>query len=262
MSELNPDLGAETNGLFGAISRRDFVRKSAMLGAAAFAAPSILTSSLALAQEPKMAGSTYPFKLPPLDYAKNALMPYIDEETMTIHHDKHHQGYVNGLNKALEGHDDLHNMTAIELVKNLDKIPAEIRTAVRNMGGGHVNHSLFWKCMTPKGGGEARGTLAEQIQATWKGFRPFADEFTAAAGKVFGSGWAWLVVDNGKLKVTTTSNQDTPWTLGQYPVLGIDVWEHAYYLKYQNRRKDYITAWMNVVDWGHADGQYVQAMKG
>lgn len=261
MTELKSNSKSEISNSSGIISRRDFVKKSAMLGAAAFAAPSILSSSLASAQQAVMPGETYPYELPALEYAKNALTPYIDEQTMTIHHDKHHQGYVNGLNKALEGHKDLQKMSPIELVRDLNNIPAEIRTAVRNTGGGHVNHTLYWKCMSPDGGGDPRGSLAEQIYKEWDDFETFKDEFSKAAGGVFGSGWAWLVVDNGALKITTTANQDSPWTAGQTPILGIDVWEHAYYLKYQNRRGDYINAWMNVVDWGYADGQYVRAMK-
>ncbi len=261
MAELNQANQENEQGTSEAISRRDFVKKTAMLGAAAIAAPSILGASLANAQQGATVLDQYPYKLPPLNYAKNALMPYIDEETMTIHHDKHHQGYVNGLNKALEGHKELQSMTPIELVKNLDQVPAEIKTSVRNMCGGHVNHTLFWNCMAPKGGGDPRGSLGDQIRSDWGDFKSFKDEFAAAAGSVFGSGWAWLVIENGKLKITKTSNQDSPWSAGQVPVVGIDVWEHAYYLKYQNRRSDYINAWLSVVDWGYADGQYVRGMK-
>jgi Fe-Mn family superoxide dismutase len=235
------------------------VKKSAILGAAAVAAPTIITSSFANAQQSVMKADMYPYSLPPLNYPKGALMPYIDEQTMTIHHDKHHQGYVDGLNKALEGHEELQAMTPTELLKNLDTVPSDIQVAVRNSGGGHVNHTLFWKLMSPKGGGDPRGALGEEIHAQWKGFQPLREEFTKAAGGLFGSGWAWLVLDQGSLKVTTTPNQGTPLSSGQTPLLGIDVWEHAYYLKYNNRRSDYISAWMNVVDWGYADGLFIQA---
>jgi len=189
-------------------------------------------------------------KLPDLPYDYNALEPYIDAKTMSIHHGKHHQGYVNNLNTALEKYPDLQNEALVELLADLDTIPADIRTAVRNNGGGHANHSLFWRCMSPQGGGEPKGNLAEAINKSFGSFGNFKEQFTKAAATRFGSGWAWLCVDgNDKLIVTSTPNQDNPISEGLVPILGLDVWEHAYYLNYQNRRPDYIAAWWNVVNW-------------
>ena len=191
------------------------------------------------------------YKLPDLPYDNNALEPYIDATTMGIHHGKHHQAYVNNLNAALEGHPDLQEKTALELIMDLDALPEEIRTAVRNNGGGHVNHSLFWTIMDSKGGGEPSGSLAEKINESFGSFEEFKSAFSKAALTRFGSGWAWLCVDGtGKLVVTSTANQDNPISGGEMmPILGLDVWEHAYYLKYQNRRPDYISEWFNVVNW-------------
>ena len=191
------------------------------------------------------------FKLPDLPYDNNALEPYIDATTMGIHHGKHHQAYVNNLNAALEGHPELQEKTALELIMDLDALPEGIRTAVRNNGGGHVNHSLFWTVMAPKGGGEPSGKLAEMIDETFGSFDEFKSVFSKAATTRFGSGWAWLCVDGtGKLVVTSTANQDNPISGGEMmPILGLDVWEHAYYLNYQNRRPDYVSEWFNVVDW-------------
>lgn len=191
------------------------------------------------------------FKLPDLPYDNNALEPYIDATTMGIHHGKHHQAYVNNLNAALEGHPELQEKTALELIMDLDALPEGIRTAVRNNGGGHVNHSLFWTVMAPKGGGEPSGKLAEMIDETFGSFDEFKSVFSKAAATRFGSGWAWLCVDGtGKLVVTSTANQDNPVSGGEMmPILGLDVWEHAYYLNYQNRRPDYVSEWFNVVDW-------------
>jgi len=191
------------------------------------------------------------FKLPDLPYENSALEPYIDATTMGIHHGKHHQAYVNNLNAALEGHPELQEKTALELIMDLDALPDGIRTAVRNNGGGHVNHSLFWTVMGPKKGGEPSGALAEKINEAFGSFEEFKAAFSKAAATRFGSGWAWLCVDGtGKLVVTSTPNQDNPISGGELmPILGIDVWEHAYYLHYQNRRPDYISEWFNVVDW-------------
>jgi len=189
-------------------------------------------------------------KLPDLPYDYNALEPHIDARTMSIHHDKHHQGYVNNLNAALEKYPDLQNKALVELLSDLDAIPADIRTAVRNNGGGHANHSLFWPCMSPQGGGEPTGKLAEAINKSFGSFGSFKEQFSKAAATRFGSGWAWLCVDGGdKLVITSTPNQDNPVSEGLEPILGLDVWEHAYYLHYQNRRPDYIAAWWNVVNW-------------
>jgi superoxide dismutase, Fe-Mn family len=189
-------------------------------------------------------------KLPNLPYDTNALEPHIDAKTMSIHHDKHHQGYVNNLNAALEKYPDLQNEALVELLADLEAIPADIRTAVRNNGGGHANHSLFWRCMSPQGGGEPQGNMAEAINKSFGSFDNFKEQFTKAAATRFGSGWAWLCVDgNSKLIVTSTPNQDNPVSEGLVPILGLDVWEHAYYLHYQNRRPDYIAAWWNVINW-------------
>jgi Fe-Mn family superoxide dismutase len=199
----------------------------------------------------KIQEDTMAYELPPLTYAFDALEPHIDAKTMEIHHDKHHAAYINNVNGALEGHAELVQKSIIELVSDLSSVPQEIRTAVRNNGGGHLNHSMFWTLMSPDGGGEPGGKLAGEIDKTFGSFDEFKAAFSAAAGGVFGSGWAWLVVDaDGNLKVTSTANQDNPvFTEASLPILGIDVWEHAYYLKYQNRRPDYIGAFFNVVNW-------------
>ena len=191
------------------------------------------------------------FQLPDLPYDLNALEPNIDAKTMGIHHSKHHQAYVNNLNAALEGHPELAEKTAIELIADLEAIPGDIRMAVRNNGGGHVNHSLFWTVMKPNGGGQPSGGLADDINSAFGSFDSFKTEFAKAAATQFGSGWAWLCVgSDGKLLVTKTPNQDNPISTGAgIPILGLDVWEHAYYLNYQNRRPDYVEAWWNTVDW-------------
>lgn len=197
-------------------------------------------------------------KLPKLPYDYSALEPHIDTRTMGIHHGKHHQGYVNNLNKALEGYVDLQNKTVVELLSDLEAVPEAIRTAVRNNGGGHANHSLFWPCMSPKGGGQPKGPLAEAINAAFGSFDSFKEQFTQAAMTRFGSGWAWLCVDaDDKLLVTSTPNQDNPISQGLIPILGLDVWEHAYYLNYQNRRADYIAAWWNVVNWDEVSKNFI-----
>ncbi len=191
-----------------------------------------------------------PFSLPPLPYAYDALEPHIDKETMTIHHDKHHAAYVNNLNAALEKYPDLQAKSAEDLVKGLNTIPEEVRGPVRNNGGGHVNHTLFWELMTPGGAKEPVGPLADAIKSTFGDFETFKKLFNEAGVKRFGSGWAWLIRSNaGKLEIVSTANQDSPITDGHHVILGNDVWEHAYYLKYQNRRPDYLAAWWNVVNW-------------
>jgi Fe-Mn family superoxide dismutase len=191
------------------------------------------------------------FKLPDLGYAYDALEPYIDAQTMQIHHDKHHAAYVDKLNTALEGHADLQKMDIVELITSLDKVPEDIRTAVRNNGGGHANHSFFWSIMTPDGGREPKGELAEAMNKTFGSFKDFQAKFTEAAVGRFGSGWAWLCSQDGKLHICSTPNQDSTVMedKNHAPLLGLDVWEHAYYLKYQNKRPDYIEAWWNVVNW-------------
>ena len=188
--------------------------------------------------------------LPQLPYAHDALEPYIDARTMEIHHTKHHQGYVSKLNAALEGHPGLAALSVTELLSSFDSVPDDISTAVRNNGGGHANHSLFWTVMSPNGGGAPSGALAAKIDSAFGSLDGFKAEFSKAAATRFGSGWAWLTVDSsGSLHAFSTGNQDSPLMTGQTPILGLDVWEHAYYLNYQNRRPDYIAAFFNVVDW-------------
>ena len=189
------------------------------------------------------------FTLPPLPYDYKALEPHIDEQTMRIHHDKHHAAYVNNLNAALEPHPDLQKKTVEELIAKIDALPEAIRTPVRNNGGGHVNHTMFWQTMAPKAGGEPSGALADAINKSFGSFAAFKEQFAKAGMGRFGSGWAWLIKSEGKLTIESTANQDQPIMEGKTAVLGIDVWEHAYYLKYQNRRADYIAAWWNVVNW-------------
>ncbi|WP_331837561.1 superoxide dismutase SodA [Bacillus paralicheniformis] len=199
------------------------------------------------------------YKLPELPYAYDALEPHIDKETMNIHHTKHHNTYVIKLNEAVAGKQDLESKSVEELVANLDAVPENIRTAVRNNGGGHANHSLFWKLLSPNGGGAPTGELAEAINSKFGSFDQFKEDFAAAAAGRFGSGWAWLVVNNGELEITSTPNQDSPLSEGKTPVLGLDVWEHAYYLNYQNRRPDYIKAFWNVVNWDEVARLYSEA---
>lgn len=199
------------------------------------------------------------FELPQLPYGYDALEPNIDKETMNIHHTKHHNTYVTNLNNALEGNEELLSKTVEEVIANLDAVPEAARTAVRNNGGGHANHSLFWQIISPNGGGEPTGELAEAINAKFGGFEGFKEEFAKAATTRFGSGWAWLALNNGELEVTSTPNQDSPIMEGKTPLLGLDVWEHAYYLKYQNRRPEYIGAFWNVVNWEEVNNRYTSA---
>jgi Fe-Mn family superoxide dismutase len=203
------------------------------------------------------------YELPPLPYAYNALEPYIDEQTMQLHHDKHHQAYVTNLNNALQGQSQFENMPIEELIRRLNDVPENIRTAVRNNGGGHVNHTMFWQIMKPNGGGEPTGELASAINQTFGSFDNFKTQFNDAGAKRFGSGWVWLVLgQNGQLQITSTANQDSPLTDGLYPIMGNDVWEHAYYLKYQNRRPEYLAAWWNVVNWDEIAKRFQQARNG
>jgi superoxide dismutase, Fe-Mn family len=197
-----------------------------------------------------------PFTVPPLPYASDALEPYIDKLTMEIHHDKHHGAYVTNLNKALESAPDLASKTVEELLaNNCAIVPENIRTAVRNNGGGHINHSMFWKIMKA-GGGHPVGHVAQAINSTFGSFDSFKEKFGQAAATRFGSGWAWLVKTGGKLDIYSTANQDSPVMEGKYPVMGLDVWEHAYYLKYQNRRPEYVGAWWNVVNWEEIENRF------
>jgi len=201
-------------------------------------------------------------QLPPLPYPTNALEPHIDETTMQIHHGKHHNAYVTNLNAALEKYPELQSKSVEDLIRDLDAVPEDIRTAVRNNGGGHANHSLFWVTIGPNGGGQPKGKLAEAINNELGGFEKFKEAFSKAAATRFGSGWAWLAVGpDKKLKVYSTPNQDSPLMQGDTPILGIDVWEHAYYLKYQNRRPDYIAAFWNVINWPEVERRYEEAVK-
>jgi Fe-Mn family superoxide dismutase len=199
------------------------------------------------------------YELPQLPYAYDALEPHIDKETMNIHHTKHHNTYITNVNAALEGQDDLLSKSVEELVSNLDAVPEAARTAVRNNGGGHANHSLFWTILSPNGGGAPSGDLADKINSKFGSFETFKEEFAKAGATRFGSGWAWLVVNNGELEVTSTPNQDSPLMEGKTPILGLDVWEHAYYLNYQNRRPDYISSFWNVVNWEEVTRRYEEA---
>jgi Fe-Mn family superoxide dismutase len=257
------------------LSRRNFVTalgSLAAIGALAAcgtqSAARELTTAVPAAATPRPAAATPgatpgatpaatgPYVLPPLSYAKEALEPHIDTLTMEIHHDRHHATYVTNLNAAMKDYPDLAAMSVENLLRNLNQVPESVRTAVRNNGGGHANHSLLWEIMGPGGGGEPTGSLGGAIKAAFASFDGFKDQFTKAATGRFGSGWAWLVSDGGALSVASTPNQDTPLMDGKTPILGLDVWEHAYYLKYQNKRADYIAAWFNVVRWDKVAARY------
>jgi Fe-Mn family superoxide dismutase len=249
------------------MNRRKFLLNTGIVGAgfigASSGASAALHSGTALdfASNLKLEEKPVPFTVPPLPYPFDALEPYIDAKTMEIHHDKHHGTYVTNLNKALDGHADLQAKSLEDLLKSLDSIPENIRAAVRNNAGGHWNHSLFWTQMKKGGGGEPKGDLAAAISSTFGSFAGFQEKFGAAGLGRFGSGWAWLIVKDGKLVIDSTPNQDTPFMLAGKAVLGLDVWEHAYYLKYQNVRGDYIKAWWNVVNWDSASQLYAAAKK-
>jgi Fe-Mn family superoxide dismutase len=203
------------------------------------------------------------YSLPPLPYAFNALEPHIDEQTMQIHHGRHHQTYVTNVNNALQNHPDLAALSVEDLIKDLSRVPENIRTAVRNNGGGHANHSLFWEIMGPGGGGAPSGDLAAAINSTFGSFDNLKQQINQAGATRFGSGWAWLSVESGgNLRVESTPNQDSPLMEGRTPILGVDVWEHAYYLKYQNRRPDYLAAWWNTVNWNAVAARYKAARGG
>jgi Fe-Mn family superoxide dismutase len=195
------------------------------------------------------------YQLPPLPYDFAALEPHIDAQTMQIHHDKHHNAYVTNLNAALEKHPDLQSKSIEDLLRDIGKVPEDIRTAVRNNGGGHMNHSMFWQIMGPKGGGAPTGALGDTIKSTFGSFDSFKEQFAKAGVTRFGSGWAWLINTGGKLTIESTANQDQPIMEGKKAILGLDVWEHAYYLKYQNRRPDYISAWWNTVNWSEVSSR-------
>ena len=228
------------------ISRRDVLK---------LATAGLMLSKVSL---PGVAALEGIFELPPLPYAEDALEPHIDARTMGIHHGKHHAGYTRKLNAAIEG-TDLAGQSIEDILANLDSAPESIRTAVRNNGGGYANHSLFWSIMSPDGGGEPQGALADAINSAFGSFAEFQSAFSAAAAGIFGSGWAWLVAEGGAVSIASTPNQDTPLMEGKTPILGLDVWEHAYYLNYQNRRPDYIAAFFNVIDWGEVAERYAAA---
>lgn len=236
------------------LNRRDFIQRG-LLSAAAIACSGAIAGARAQADSSG-------FTLPNLPYPVDALMPHIDAQTMEIHHGKHHAAYVNNLNKALAGQPELLKLDPIELIRNLDQVPAATKQAVINNGGGHVNHMMFWQMMAPNSGGTPGSELAKAIDSTFGSFEKFQADFSDAAMKRFGSGWAWLVSDaEGRLVITSTANQDSPFMTGQSPLLGIDVWEHAYYLKYQNRRADFVKAWWNVVNWDYVAELHAKARK-
>jgi Fe-Mn family superoxide dismutase len=241
------------------MTRRLAIKTGALAGAAFAALPGAMAQTNSTTPTP-VAAPTGPFTLPPLPYAFDALEPHIDTQTMQIHHDKHHAAYVANLNKATLPLDKaLSNDSVAGLLKDLNSIPESVRTAVRNNGGGHYNHSLFWQMMKKNGGGEPTGDLAKAIDTAFGNFAAFKDGFSKAGLGQFGSGWAWLVLDGKQLKIEPTPNQDTPLSTGHTPLLGLDIWEHAYYLKYQNKRADYITAWWNVVNWDFVAERYQKA---
>ena len=205
----------------------------------------------------------YPFQLPPVPYPYNALEPHSDAQTMEIHHTRHHGAYVNNLNAALEKHPELQSWSLEQLLRNITAVPEDIRTAVRNHGGGHANHTLFWDIMGPGGGGQPTGALADAIAQTFGSFDRFKEQLSQAAIGRFGSGWGWLTVDaNGRLVIESTQNQDSPLMEGRIPILGVDVWEHAYYLKYQWRRPEYVAAWWNTINWASVARRYEAALRG
>ncbi len=201
------------------------------------------------------------YELPPLPYDYAALEPHIDEATMKLHHDKHHGTYVTNLNGAVEKHPDLGRKTPEDLLRSLDTVPEDVKAVVRNNGGGHVNHTMFWQIMKPGGGGEPTGAIADKIKQDFGSFEDFKKQFNETTAKQFGSGWGWLVLDGGKLKIITTPNQDNPLSQGKYPILGNDVWEHAYYLKYQNKRPEYLAAWWNTVNWDEVNTRFQTAQR-
>lgn len=218
--------------------------------ARAWAAPAVAT-----------AATTDVFRVPPLTYDYNALEPHIDAATMKFHHDKHHAAYVKNLNTAVNKYPQLKTKTVEQLLTNLDKLPKDIQTTVRNNGGGHFNHSMYWQIMGPKAGGAPTGAIATAITTQFSSYDTFKTQFNEAGTKLFGSGWVWLVTDRNKLKIMTTPNQDSPISQGLYPIMGNDVWEHAYYLTYQNRRPEYLAAWWNVINWTEVNNRFDRALK-
>ncbi len=241
------------------LSRRDILRLAAAAGVSGTLSSAPPGAGAQQREVARADSDDWRFQLPPLPYADDALEPHIDARTMRIHHGKHHAAYTDKLNAAIEG-TNLIGKSIEELLADLDNIPPPIRTAVRNNGGGYANHNLFWQVMSPDGGREPDGPLAAAINAEFGGFDQFKTAFSAGAAGVFGSGWAWLTVDRGRLSIATTANQDSPLMRGQTPILGLDVWEHAYYLHYQNRRPDYIAAFFNVINWDKVGELYAAAV--
>ncbi len=241
-------------------TRREVIKVS-MIAAAAGVVESFALPLSVRAQPGQAPAATGPFTLPALAYAVDALEPHIDAQTMTIHHDRHHAAYVTNLNGAVAGKADLAGKSIEQLLSNLDALPSDIRTVVRNNGGGHLNHTMFWTSMKKGGGGAPTAELGAAIDGAFTSFGAFKDAMTRSAMGVFGSGWAWLVLDAGKLAVVALPNQDSPVMQGKVPLLGLDVWEHAYYLKYQNRRRDYVDAWFNCIDWDAIAARYRSAAR-
>jgi Fe-Mn family superoxide dismutase len=235
------------------MTRRHALKTTALAATASAVVPAVIAQPA-----PAAAAPSGPFRLPPLPYAFDALEPHIDARTMEIHHDRHHKTYVDNLNKAVAESPTLGRKSIEDLLMDLNSVPEKIRPAVRNSGGGHFNHSLFWQMMKKGGGGEPKGELAKTIELSFGSFSAFKDGFGKAGLGQFGSGWAWLVLQAGKLAIESSPNQDTPLSAGKKPVLGLDVWEHAYYLKYQNKRADYIAAWWNVVNWDFVAERYAK----
>jgi Fe-Mn family superoxide dismutase len=241
---------------------RPLTRRQLLRAAGAGAAALTLAPLAAWADDGKGADAKKPgFTLPKLPYEYDALEPHIDAETMRIHHDLHHKAYVDNLNKALAADQILFTKSIVEILRDLKDVPEKIQTPVRNNGGGHANHSMFWEIMGPKAGGMPGGELAKAIDETFGSFDKLREGLSQAAVTRFGSGWGWLVLNRGKLEVLSTANQDSPYSNGQFPILGIDVWEHAYYLKYKNKRPDYVKAWWNVVNWDAVGERYNRAVK-
>jgi Fe-Mn family superoxide dismutase len=240
------------------MTRRKALKTAGLAGSALAICPNL---PMAQAQPPPApaAAPSGPFKLPALPYSFDALEPSIDARTMEIHHDKHHAAYVANLNKAVAEYPNLGKKSVEDLLKDLDSAPAKIQAALRNQGGGHYNHSLFWQTLAKNGGGEPKAEVSEAIAKTFGSFPAFKTKFSDSALKLFGSGWAWLVIQNGALKIETTPNQDSPVSRGEQPLLGIDLWEHAYYLKYQNRRADYIASFWNVVNWDFVADRFAKS---
>lgn len=254
MTSQQPSAWTQLQRAARQIDRRRFLGAIGLGSVATFLAPGMTSARrrkpAPLILEPMTAPADGRFALPPLPYSYDALEPHIDTLTMQLHHSRHHNAYVTNLNAALEPYADLRNKNATELISNLDALPEAIRTTVRNNGGGHVNHAIFWAIMGPTGGGEPVGALADAIKRTFGSFANFKQQFNDAGLRRFGSGWSWLVMDGaGALQIMSTANQDSPYMMGLMPLLGNDVWEHAYYLRYQNRRGDYLGAWWNVVNW-------------